>query len=217
MKEFMSNLKFDSKGLIPAVVQDETTGEVLMVAYMNEESFLKTVETGETWFWSRSRQTLWHKGETSGNIQRVKELLLDCDGDTLVVKVEQIGGISCHTGKRSCFHRRLDWSGGQWQNIPEAGTKGPEEILTVLYELIRDRRENPVEGSYTNYLFSKGQDKILKKVGEEAAEVIIASKNCAADEIRYEVADLVYHLLVMLNYHGIGLEEIEAELCKRRK
>lgn len=208
-------IKFNSEGLIPAIVQEEKTGCVLMMAYMNAESLQKTLDMGETWFWSRSRQKLWHKGETSGHIQKVCEIRLDCDGDTLLIQVEQEGGIACHTGQPSCFYRQIV-GGGELKddnNVPFIKKK----ILQELYELINDRKNQLEEGSYTCYLFEKGQDKILKKVGEEASEVIIASKNNEDGEIIYEVSDLVYHLLVLLNYHDISLNDIKEELRKRRK
>ncbi len=208
-------IKFNSDGLIPAIVQEEKTGCVLMMAYMNQESLQKTLDTGETWFWSRSREELWHKGETSGHIQKVSEIRLDCDGDTLLIQVEQEGEIACHTGRPSCFYRKVVGGGELKDDDTVPFVK--KEILKALYELIKDRKNQLEEGSYTCYLFEKGQDKILKKVGEEAAEVIIASKNNEEGEIIYEVSDLVYHLLVLLNYHDISLNEIKEELRKRRK
>lgn len=171
----ISMVKFDEKGLVPAVVQEEN-GQVLMLAYMNEESLKKTLETGYTWFFSRSRQKLWQKGETSGNVQKVKEISYDCDGDTLLVRVHQTG-VACHTGTYTCFSGRK-LMGGEEKGIavvPPEKKADLAEVLYDLYNVIQDRRLNPVEGSYTNYLFEKGQDKILKKVGEEAVETIIAS------------------------------------------
>ena len=211
-----TKIKFDEKGLVPAIVQEES-GQVLMLAYMNEESLKKTVETGYTHFFSRSRQTLWKKGETSGNVQQVKELYYDCDGDALLIKVHQTG-VACHTGTYSCFSgRRLDEN----NNLPAIINQPPkEELSLVLYELysvIKDRQRHPVEGSYTNYLFGKGLDKILKKVGEEAVETIIASKNGDDSEIVYEMGDLWYHCLVLLAFHGIEPENLFAELMNRRK
>ena len=211
-----TKIKFDEKGLVPAIVQEES-GQVLMLAYMNEESLKKTVETGYTHFFSRSRQTLWKKGETSGNVQQVKELYYDCDGDALLIKVHQTG-VACHTGTYSCFSgRRLDEN----NNLPAVINQPPkEELSLVLYELysvIKDRQRHPVEGSYTNYLFGKGLDKILKKVGEEAVETIIASKNGEDSEIVYEMGDLWYHCLVLLAWHGIQPENLFAELMNRRK
>lgn len=216
MKIDIDKIKFDEKGLVPAIVQEES-GQVLMLAYMNEESLQKTIETGYTHFYSRSRQQLWKKGETSGNVQQVKALYYDCDGDTLLVKVHQTG-VACHTGSYSCFSgRRLDDN----NNLPAVVDQPTEENLSlVLYELysvIKDRQRHPVEGSYTNYLFIKGQDKILKKVGEEAVETIIASKNDDKNNIIYEMGDLWYHCLVLLAWHGIKPEELFAELMNRRK
>lgn len=203
----MRDIKFDEKGMIPAIVQDDTTKEVLMLAYMNEASLEKTLETGETWFWSRSRRELWHKGETSGHIQRVKNISYDCDGDTLLVRVVQEGA-ACHTGEKSCFFNSL---------YGEKGEKVGSEILEKLYDIITDRKANPKEGSYTNYLFDKGIDKMLKKVGEETAEVIIAAKNPGKNELIYETGDLFYHLLVLLKEKEIAPEEIFKELNIRFK
>nr|WP_113921639.1 bifunctional phosphoribosyl-AMP cyclohydrolase/phosphoribosyl-ATP diphosphatase HisIE [Alkalibaculum bacchi] len=202
----LSNIKYDEKGLIPAIIQDVNTNEVLMMAYMNEESLKKTMETNKTWFYSRSRQNLWNKGETSGNFQDVKSISYDCDGDTLLVKVIPEGP-SCHTGNNSCFFNSI---------VEEENIANPE-ILKQLYKTIEDRRANPVEGSYTNYLFEKGIDKILKKVGEENAETIIAAKNNSKEELIYESSDLIYHLLVLLVNQGVSLEDIFGELEKRHK
>ncbi len=205
----MDEIKFDEKGLVPAVVQDYRTGEVLMQAYMNRESLLKTLETGRTWFYSRSRRQLWEKGATSGNIQEVKELFCDCDGDSLLVKVAQTGP-ACHTGNRSCYYSSL---------LPSDDVKHANigEVIEKLYSKVGSRKENPVPGSYTCYLFEKGMDKILKKVGEESAEVIIAAKNESRDEMVYEISDLVYHLTVLMNYSGIYPGDIASELLKRSR
>lgn len=214
----ISKVKFDEKGLVPAIVQEES-GQVLMLAYMNEKSLKKTIETGLTWFYSRSRQKLWQKGETSGNIQQVKEISYDCDGDTLLVRVHQ-RGVACHTGTYSCFSgRRLHPAENNKSVavIPDEPQQSLAIVLDQLYDVIKDRQLHPVDGSYTNYLFDKGQDKILKKVGEEAAETIIASKNNVRKEITYEMSDLWYHCLVLLAFHGISPEEIFAELMSRRK
>ncbi len=207
----LEKICFDQKGLVPAVVQDVSTGTVLMLAYMNRESLAKTIETGTTWFYSRSRQELWNKGATSGHMQQVREMYYDCDGDTLLVKVEQVGA-ACHEGTFSCFSRKF----GDAESTQTDRPVTPEDVLPELYEVIEDRRQNPVEGSYTHSLFEKGQDKILKKVGEEAAETIIASKNNSQGEVIYEMADLWYHCLVLLAWHGVGLEELLSELGKRR-
>lgn len=202
----MVDLKWNESGLIPAIVQDMQTKQVLMLAYMNEESLQKTMESKETWFYSRSRQTLWHKGATSGHVQKVKKISYDCDADTLLVEVEQIGA-ACHTGNTSCFFQTL---------LQEEDYKN-EDMLTTLYNTILNRRDNPKEGSYTNYLFDKGIDKILKKVGEESAEVIIASKNHSRSEIVYEISDLVYHTLVLMVQEDVNPGEIKAELQSRHK
>lgn len=204
----LENLKFDERGLMPAIVQDVDTKEVLMLAYMNDESLRKTLSTGETWFWSRSRKELWHKGETSGHIQKVKSINYDCDGDTLLIQVEQVG-VACHTGARSCFFNLL------YLYEEERGEKIDSDIIERLYEIITDRKVNPKENSYTNYLLDEGLDKILKKVGEEAAEVIIAAKNPDRDELIYETGDLLYHLLVLLNKKDVVPKEIFAELGNR--
>ena len=204
----INELKFDDRGLIPAIVQEIKTKEVLMMAYMNRDSLDKTLETGETWFWSRTRGELWHKGETSGHFQKVRQIDYDCDADTLLIQVEQEGA-ACHTGKKSCFFQSL------YQSEIKAGVKS--EIINDLYKIIEDRKENPKEGSYTNYLFDKGLDKILKKVGEEAAEVIIAAKNPDRNELIYETSDLLYNLLVLLKEREIIPEEIFVELNKRFK
>lgn len=216
-------IKFCENGLIPAIVQSAADGEVLMLAYMDLESLAKTLETGETWFYSRRRRELWHKGETSGNRQLIEEIRLDCDGDALLVRVRQIGQGACHTGERSCFHRivRRDPDGDiciEFRDGAECSIEEPcdESILTELYRVICDRKANPVEGSYTCYLFREGLDKILKKVGEECAETIIGSKNRSEQEIVYETADLIYHLLVMLAFHGIGPDQVWKELARRR-
>lgn len=215
----IEGIKYNSDGLIPAIVQDVKTDEVLMLAYMNEESLNKTLETGKAHYYSRSRQKLWLKGESSGNFQKVIEMSLDCDKDTLLFKVEQTGG-ACHTGKKSCFYNKID----EKCDIIEEGEKvfEPDEvydnsvILKDLYDVIVHRLNNPKEGSYTNYLFEKGIDKILKKVGEETSEVIIAAKNRCPSELVYEVSDLIYHLTVMMVEQGIKWNDIFAELKKRR-
>lgn len=196
------DLKFDERGLIPAIVQDASTREVLTLAYMNRESLERTIVTGETWFWSRSRNELWHKGETSGNTQKVVDLVSDCDGDAIVVLVNPAGP-ACHTGARSCFDLK------QTENLGD--------LLARLFTLIESRERDRPEGSYTTYLFDKGIDKILKKVGEESAETIIAAKNEEADQFVGEVSDLIYHLLVLLVARGVNLDAVRDELAKRRK
>ena len=213
----ISMIKFDEKGLVPAVVQEEN-GQVLMLAYMNKESLQKTITTGYTWFYSRSRSKLWNKGEESGNKQQVKEISYDCDGDTLLVKVHQTG-VACHTGTYTCFSGRKLVEGeekGVTVVQPEAQVS-LATVLNDLYAVIEDRQLNPVEGSYTNYLFEKGQDKILKKVGEEAVETVIASKNNSQKEVLYEMGDLWYHCLVLLAYHKLTPDQLLNELMSRRK
>jgi phosphoribosyl-AMP cyclohydrolase / phosphoribosyl-ATP pyrophosphohydrolase len=202
----ISDIRFDSYGLVTAVVQDVNTKEVLMVAYMNQKALDQTILTGQTWFFSRSRNQLWHKGETSGNFQSVKAIRYDCDGDALLIEVEPLGP-ACHTGEQSCFFRSI---------IHDESTENIS-VITRLFETVKERKANPKEGSYTNYLFDKGIDKILKKVGEETSEVIIAAKNDSKDELIYETADLVYHMTVLLVEKGINPQEIAAELKKRVK
>lgn len=213
----LDNIKFDEQGLVPAIIQDEQ-GQVLMLAYMNKESLEKTVETGLTWFYSRSRKGLWQKGETSGNIQKVKEISYDCDGDTLLIKVEQTGA-ACHTGTYSCFNRNLGENESNVATLFDANKVYGQSVSTILHDLynvINDRKLHPKEGSYTNFLFEHGQDKILKKIGEEAAETIIASKNMNKEEILYEMGDLWYHCLVLLAFHNISPSELLGELQNRR-
>lgn len=196
------DLKFDKHGLIPAIVTDEETGKVLMLAYMNRESLAISLQEGRTCFWSRSRQCLWRKGETSGNIQHIVSITADCDKDALLVKVKK-DGPACHTGSESCF----------FQPVYEG--EAPSFSYEGLMELLRGRKENPKEGSYTTYLFEKGLDKILKKVGEECTEVIIAAKAEDKKETIYEIADLAYHVMVLMIEAGISLEDITKELASR--
>lgn len=221
-------LKFDEKGLIPAIVQEAGTGQVLMMAYMNRESLAKTLETGETWFYSRSRRELWHKGATSGHTQQVHRLQYDCDGDTLLVTVTQQGA-ACHTGEKSCFYQDLATESFQEEkrqpkagfqpgpSVSTEGEKSQEEasIIRRIVQVLEDRRLHPQEGSYTNYLFDSGIDKVLKKVGEESAEIIIAAKNPEKKELVYEISDLVYHVLVLMNQRQVTVEEILEELDHR--
>ncbi len=206
---YMENIKFNADGLVPAIVQDAATGEILMLAYMNKESLELSGKTGRATFWSRSRNEIWEKGKTSGNYMYIKEIRTDCDNDTLLVLAEPAGP-ACHTGKRTCFFKTL-----QGAEI-DLGKKDSSDILSELMAVTLDRKKNPKEGSYTNYLFSKGEDKILKKVGEEAAEVVIAGKNRSKEEIAYETADLMYHLTVMLADNGMTWEDIFDELERRR-
>lgn len=210
----VDKIKFDEKGLVPAVLQDIASGQVLMVAYMNRESLQKTIETGRTCFWSRSRQELWEKGATSGNYQQVEEIRVDCDNDTLLVLVKPAGP-ACHTGEESCFYRKYDNEKLEEAANTDFSFLNKAVFLEELYNLIKDRQENPVEGSYTNYLFNEGVDKICKKLGEETAEVIIGAKNDDNQEIIYETGDLIYHLLVLLNQFDITLEEVISELESR--
>ena len=215
MKIASEDMNFDAAGLIPAVVQDARTRRVLTLAYMNAESVQKTLETRETWFWSRSRSSLWHKGETSGNTQRVVEVLLDCDGDALTVLVVP-NGPACHTGAESCFHNEIQ-EAGAFEDVPVAGPSNLAEVLQSLYALVESRKRERPEGSYTSYLFDQGLDKILKKVGEESAETIIAAKNDDRTALGKEGADLLYHLVVLLVDRGVSLEEVGEELISRRK
>ena len=197
------SLKFDENGLIPAIVQDHWTKEVLTLPYMNEESLAISIAEQRTCFWSRSRQQLWRKGETSGNVQRIASITADCDGDALVVEVVK-DGPACHTGAESCFHEPLYLS----EEIKPFNYEG-------LYRLISGRKTEPKEGSYTTYLFDKGLDKILKKVGEECTEVIIAGKGGDKAETIYEIADLCYHVMVLMVQSGISLEDVTRELARR--
>ena len=201
-----NEFKLNSDELIPVIVQDYKTNEVLMMAYMNEEAFDNTVKTGRMTYYSRSRQCQWVKGETSGHFQYVKSLAVDCDKDTLLAKVEQIGA-ACHTGNRSCFYTTIVGA--------DYDAKNPLQVFESVYNTILDRRENPKEGSYTNYLFEKGIDKILKKVGEEATEIVIAAKNPNPEEIKYEISDFLYHAMVLMVERGVTWEDITNELADR--
>lgn len=201
-----SEFKLNSDGLIPVVVQDYRTDEVLMMAYMNEEAFRSTLRTGKMTYWSRSRQELWVKGLTSGHFQYVKSLTLDCDNDTILAKVDQIGA-ACHTGNRSCFFQPLIKK--------EYDDTNPLRVFQEVYDVIMDRKIHPKEGSYTNYLFDKGIDKILKKVGEECTEIVIAAKNPDKDEIKYEISDFLYHVMVLMVEKEVTWEEITGELARR--
>ena len=201
-----SEFKLLPNGLMPVVVQDYRTNEVLMVAYMNEEAYLTTLRTGKMTYYSRSRKELWVKGLTSGHFQYIKGLSVDCDNDTLLAKVYQVGA-ACHTGNYSCFYRDL---------VPmDAQAGNPLTVFENVYSVIKDRKVNPKEGSYTNYLFEKGTDKILKKLGEEATEIVIAAKNDNPDEITYEISDFLYHMMVLMAEKGISWEDITNELAKR--
>ena len=198
--------KLDANGLIPCIVQDYKTQEVLMMAYMNKESYYKTLETGRMTYYSRSRQKLWMKGEESGHFQFVKELIIDCDKDTILAKVSQIGA-ACHTGNPTCFFTPLAKK--------EYDDTNPLTVFNQVYDVIMDRKEHPKEGSYTNYLFDKGIDKILKKVGEECTEIVIAAKNPDPEEIKYEISDFLYHCMVLMLERGVTWEDITKELDNR--
>ncbi|MBP3887565.1 MAG: bifunctional phosphoribosyl-AMP cyclohydrolase/phosphoribosyl-ATP diphosphatase HisIE [Cellulosilyticum sp.] len=213
-EEFLQAVKYDEKGLIPVIAQDYHSKKVRMLAYMNEEALTKTLETGRVHYFSRSRQQLWLKGETSSHYQYLKSIAVDCDGDTLLMQIEQVGGISCHTGNSSCFYRELK------EDLPktkqEVMKMENNQMLAELYSTVIERKENPKEGSYTNYLMDKGLNKILKKVGEECTEVIIAAKDNDNKELVFEVADLMYHLTVMMAVKGINWDDVAIELQQRK-
>ncbi|MEO8893799.1 MAG: bifunctional phosphoribosyl-AMP cyclohydrolase/phosphoribosyl-ATP diphosphatase HisIE [Coleofasciculaceae cyanobacterium] len=202
----VDQIRYNDQGLVPAIIQDYLDGTVLMMAWMNPEALTKTMTTGETWFWSRSRQAFWHKGESSGHLQKVRSLRYDCDSDALLITVEQIGDIACHTGERSCFHQV------EGQKIAP-----PADTLSQVFEVICDRRDHPNDESYTCKLFAGGDNKILKKIGEESAEVVMACKDDDKDEIAGEVADLMYHTLVALAHHNVDLKAVYQKLQQRRR
>lgn len=202
-----SEFKLNADGLIPAIAQDYRTGQVLMLGYMNEESFLHTLKTGKMTYYSRSRQELWCKGDTSGHYQYVKSLAIDCDKDTILAKVKQIGA-ACHTGNYSCFYTELAKK--------DFISSNPLQVLNEDYQLIAERKLHPKEGSYTNYLFEQGIDKILKKCGEEATEICIAAKNPDAEELKYEIADYLYHLMVLMAECNLDWDDVARELVNRR-
>ncbi len=211
MNTFSSTLKFsdfktDANGLVPVIVQDYKDETVLMMAYMNEESYNLTLETGKMTYYSRSRQELWCKGDTSGHYQYVKKLMIDCDNDTILAKVRQVGA-ACHTGNRSCFYTDLA--------AKEYDDTNPYKIFDEVYNIIVDRKTNPKEGSYTNYLLDSGLDKILKKCGEEATEMVIAAKNPNSEELKYEIADFLYHMMVLMVESGLSWDDITKELANR--
>lgn len=203
----LAQLHYDDRGLIPAIVQDYLDGTVLMLAWMNVESVQKTLDTGETWFWSRSRAQLWHKGATSGHIQKVKSFRYDCDRDALLVGVEQIGNIACHTGERSCFFYDADGE----------VTAPPGDTLSELFKVIGDRQNNPTDNSYTCQLFAAGDNKILKKLGEETVELVMACKDDEAEAIASEAADLLYHTLVALAHHKVDIKDVYRKLQARKR
>lgn len=216
----LDNISYDEKGLVPAVVQDVKSKEVLMVAYMNKEALNKTIETGKAWFFSRKRKSLWQKGETSGNFLEIKSIFYDCDNDTLLLKVAPKGP-ACHTGHISCFYRSLlqnqDFTCGGCTNTEHDVQENPLNILDELVKVIDSRFTEKPEGSYIAKLYSGGRERILKKVGEEAAEVVIASMSQNKGETIYETADLLFHLLIALRFDGITVEEIMTELKRRRR
>jgi len=236
----IEDMKYDSAGLIPAVVQDDENGEVLMVAYMNAESLARTVETGHTWFWSRSRQKYWKKGESSGHVQAVRSIAYDCDADCLLIRVEQTGA-ACHTMERSCFYRTLGEAVGAVATEAEAAeraegvgagaTTAPAALadavapapfplgttLADLWSVLQQRKRDLPEDSYTTKLLTGPQDKLLKKIAEESGEVIIAARDRDAEQLTYEIGDLFYHLLVVMTREGISPEALAAELDSRRK
>ncbi|WP_261303601.1 bifunctional phosphoribosyl-AMP cyclohydrolase/phosphoribosyl-ATP diphosphatase HisIE [Paenibacillus andongensis] len=209
----IDQITYDAQGLVPAIVQDAVSKEVLMLAYMNSESLQRTIQTGDTWFWSRSRGELWNKGATSGHTQKVKSLRYDCDADTLLVLVEQVGP-ACHNGTYTCFTENIPVEGAT-QEAASAAEGNRFAILGELEAVIASRDAERPEGAYTTYLFEKGVDKILKKVGEETAEVIIAAKNKDNDELRYEASDLIFHLMVLLRNNKLPLDDIMKELANR--
>lgn len=203
------DVRFDDRGLAPAVVQDAGDGTVLMVGYMNAEALARTLATGDVWFWSRSRGALWHKGESSGNYLRLVELRIDCDGDALLIRARPEGP-TCHTGERSCFSGHIPAHAGH----PEP-SRPPVTALDRLWSVIEDRRAHPEPGSYTNQLLTAGVDRIARKIGEEAAETIVAAKNHTPVELSKEVSDLLYHTLVLIAAEGVSLEDVYAELASR--
>ncbi|HIC09704.1 MAG TPA: bifunctional phosphoribosyl-AMP cyclohydrolase/phosphoribosyl-ATP diphosphatase HisIE [Aquificales bacterium] len=210
MSDLLKNLKFDERGLIPVVAQDYRTGEIRMVAYANEEAVKKTLETGYAHYYSRSRQKLWKKGETSGELQRVREIRVDCDNDTLIYLIEQEKNRACHTGERNCFFRNLE---GEYVLKKPL----PFEVLPRLQEVLKDRIENLPEGSYTTKLVKQGFDRIVQKFGEESVEVLIALMNRDKEQVVYESADMLYHWLLALTYLGIDVKEVLEELSRRFK
>lgn len=211
----IENIKWNEKGLVPAIVQDASNKQVLMLAYMNKEALDTTLATGRTHFYSRSRQKLWMKGETSGNVQLVRDIKVDCDADTLLVLVEQTG-VACHTGSRTCFDCNLKNSIPNEKISDNVDESAGYPVLQKVFDVINDRKLHPKAGSYTCSLFERGIDVILKKVGEESSEVIIAAKNKSKDEVIYEACDLLYHLLVLLSEMDISLDDIYRQLNERR-
>lgn len=205
---WLDEIRFDESGLVPVIAQEALTGDVLMLAYANREALEKSHTSGEAHYWSRSRGALWRKGETSGNVQKIVEIRMDCDGDAVLYRVRQTGP-ACHTLAATCFHRSVGAEGA----IEAAD--GDAHILTRVDQVIESRMRSPEEGSYTNYLLESGLDKVLKKVGEESTEVVIAAKNGSTDELRLESADLLFHLLVLLRVRELPLNEVWRELEER--
>ena len=205
---FIDNLHFDQNGLIPAIAQDWVDGSILMMAWMNKESITKTLESGEVHYWSRSRKELWHKGKTSGHFQKLKGISTDCDSDTILLSIEQIGSIACHTGKRSCFFKDLETN--------EDVLYPPSDACSELFKVIESRKRNPEEGSYTNSLLEEGNNKILKKIGEETAEFIMACKDKNPVSVANEAADLLFHMQVSLAHQNVSWEDVLKVLVKRR-
>lgn len=202
----VEQIRYNEQGLVPAIAQDYLDGTVLMMAWMNRESLQKTLDTGEGWYWSRSRQELWHKGATSGHLQKVKAIRYDCDCDAVLLTIEQVGDVACHTGERSCFH--------QTDGVIQAP---PADTLSQVFEVICDRRDHPNPESYTCQLFQGGDNKILKKIGEESAEVVMAFKDDEKDAIAGEVADLIYHTMVALAHHQVDIRDVYRKLQERRR
>ena len=205
---FIDNLHFDQNGLIPAIAQDWVDGSILMMAWMNEESLIKTLESGEVHYWSRSRKELWHKGKTSGHFQKLKGIRVDCDSDTILLSIEQVGSISCHTGKKSCFFKDLETN--------QECLHPPSDACGELFRVIENRKNNPQEGSYTNILLKEGDNKILKKIGEETAEFIMACKDNDPTSVANEAADLLFHLQVALAHQHVSWTKVLKVLVKRR-
>lgn len=229
---WLDQIRWDANGLVPAIAQDAATGRVLMLAWMNREALQQTQARGEAVYWSRSRQRLWHKGEESGHVQVVRDIRLDCDGDVVLLTVEQHGGIACHTGRESCFFSRLDegrWKAvdpvlkdpaqiygeGSGHAVAAQGDASGDDVLLRLYATIAGRRGGDPEKSYVARLFAKGEDAILKKVGEEATELVMAAKDGVVDKIVYETADLWFHSLIALAQHGVTPQQVLAELERR--
>ena len=205
---FIENLQFNQNGLIPAIAQDWIDGSILMMAWMNKESLTKTLKTGEVHYWSRSRKELWHKGETSGHFQKLKGIRADCDSDTILLSIEQVGSIACHTGKRSCFFKDLETN--QDELYP------PSDACSELFKVIENRKSYPEEGSYTNSLLKEGDNKILKKIGEETAEFIMACKDNNQLSVANEAADIIFHLQVALAHQNVSWAEVLNVLVKRK-